>query len=123
MNRMYENVGKGIMLLAKVIGFILFWGGIVTGVILFFAFIEYMPWVGLLVAVSGVISSFFTMPLYGFGQLVENSDILVAEKTGGKVETRTSNKDNSEKIETLNKWKEQGLITEEEYQQKMEALK
>lgn len=74
MNRMYENVGSGIMSLAKVIGFILFWGGIVTGVILFFAFIEYMPWVGLLVAASGVICSFFTMPLYGFGQLVDQID-------------------------------------------------
>ena len=32
-------------------------------------------------------------------------------------------KEMSDKLETLNKWKAEGLITDEEYQQKVESLK
>ena len=89
---------------------------------------------------------------YGFGQLVENSDILVQQ--GNKPPVTTTNTNNistsqtvqgehmwrcegcgnmisqeicpvcnKEKLENLKKWKEQGLITEEEYVQKLESLK
>ena len=82
---MFNNIGKKIKILASVI----FWIGIIVGAIGFIVMLafglveEEELFIGLSFAVLVVvgfgswIGSFF---LYGFGQLIENSDRLVSEK-------------------------------------------
>ena len=78
----------------------------------------------MIVLIGGPISSWITSVfLYGFGKLVENSDILVAEKKNNKTEITETTKTKKDKYDILMKWKEQGLITEEEFNEKMEGIK
>lgn len=160
---MFSNIGNKIKTLAQVVC----WLGIVISIIVGFVLIvqdEETVGIGLLIMAFGSlfswIGSFIT---YGFGQLVENSDILVSQNKNSisntsKNFTQTPNqnpinnspdnnasfhrwrcntcgkmisedfcpvcdKESINKISTLDKWKKDGLITEEEYQQKMENLK
>lgn len=155
---MFDNIGGKIKTLAKVIC----WLGIIASVIIGFVLMvqdEDTAFVGILIMILGSlgswISSFMT---YGFGQLIENSDILVKQgnkipenqnNTGNTYSTPTqaakhqwrcdgcgnmisesicpichkASKEIEEKLETLNKWKAEGLITDEEYQQKVESMK
>ena len=110
---------------------------------------------GFLIIIIGPLCSWIgSFMIYGFGQLVENSDILVTQGKKEPVYQNTANNyaannNNSihqwrcegcgnitsesicpvcntevtDKINILNKWKEQGLITEEEYNQKIGDLK
>lgn len=72
---MFENIGGKIKMLASVIC----WTGIAVSLIVGVVFIVIAPLAGIAIIILGPllswISSFFT---YGFGQLIENSDKLVA---------------------------------------------
>lgn len=119
---MFNSIGDKIKTLAKVIC----WIGIITSVLVAFIMLqeESTVLIGLLVLFFGPLFSWIgSFMTYGFGQLIENSDILVAEKKVNKVEVTRPIESINDKIDTLNKWKEQGLITEEEYNQKMGDLK
>lgn len=150
---MFNNVGSKIKVFAKITA----WIGIVICVIYGFVMlvsVEDMALIGLLIMTVGSLASWGSaLILYGFGHLIENSDILISQvsKTSSqntiKNDTPSTyssahkwrcsrcgnmiseeicpicNKGASEKIETLNKWKEQGLITEEEYQAKKNGTK
>lgn len=101
---MFDNIGRKIRMLAKV----LMWIGIIAfaiyGIVMF---TEEKVLAGFLIIVIGALYSWVSsFVLYGFGQLVENSDIE-AEKNN-----------NNAKSATLEKWRKEGLITEEEYQQR-----
>lgn len=152
---MFNNVGGKIKAVAKVTA----WIGIAICVIYGFVMlvsVEDMALVGLLIMTVGSLASWISaLVLYGFGHLIENSEILVSQgsktthhnttnnytpstTTNNTAPSATNsahkwrcsrcgnmiseevcpfcNKGASEKIDTLNKWKEQGLITEEEYQ-------
>lgn len=76
---MYDNIGSKIKTLAQVVFIIMAVISIISGVIIIFsddgAFI-----IGILTAGIGVLLSWVgTFFLYGFGQLIENTDILVRE--------------------------------------------
>lgn len=152
---MFDNIGSKIKTLAKVVC----WIGIIASVIIGFILLvqdEDTVLAGLLTMILGSLGSWIgSFMTYGFGQLIENSDILVSQnKTIGHQSfhsNSTSNEQpahtwrcsgcgnmisdticphcgkttdsNAEKINTLNKWKAEGLITEEEYNKKMETLK
>ena len=74
---MYENIGSKIKTLAKVIFIILSIVSVVGGLTLLDTKIGVF---GILIAALGVLFSLVgTFFLYGFGQLIENTDILVAE--------------------------------------------
>ena len=149
---MFDNIGSKIKVVAKVecwigiflsviIGFVLLVqdeDAILTGFL-----------VMVLGSLSSWVGSFMT---YGFGQLIENSDTLVEQGRKSRVpansipfQSNTSytqpNKHqwrcngcgnmisdeicpicNKDKIDNLKKWKEKGLITEEEFNNKMESL-
>ncbi len=80
---MYQNVGKRIMILAKICG----WLWMIAGVAVWIYFLtngnyigpdriflhdisdNFIGWIGLAVGVMGVV---FTWPMYGFGQIVDD---------------------------------------------------
>ncbi|MBP3334225.1 MAG: hypothetical protein J6M35_09300 [Clostridia bacterium] len=120
---MFDNIGSNLKTAATIIC----WAEIV---ICFIAAISLMfiddgifPFLGLLLLFIGPFTAWVSsLIIYGLGQLVENSNKLVAQHnvqpTGTKpIETVY------EKMQELNKWKQQGLITEAEYMQKLEMLK
>ena len=79
---MYTNIGKKVMTLAKVMGWILLIGGAIA----WLAFLgdgysgnDIIGWISL---VSGVVSFSMTWPLYAFGQLVDDTRAL-REKIAG----------------------------------------
>ena len=74
---MFDNIGGKIKALAQVVT----WIGIIASIISGIAIIsidDEMIFVGLMVMIFGALSSWASsFVLYGFGQLVENSDKLV----------------------------------------------
>lgn len=69
---MYDEVGGKIKTLAKVIA----WVGIIASVVV--GIVTISTGVGILVLILGPLFSWLsTLVLYGFGQLIENTDILV----------------------------------------------
>lgn len=120
---MFDNIGSKIKTLAQVVCWLGIIASFLVGIILIVQD-EDTALIGFLVLVLGSLFSWIgSFMTYGFGQLIENSDILVAEKNGNKTENTRPIETINDKIDTLNKWKEQGLITEQEYNQKMENLK
>lgn len=75
----YDNIGGKIKGLAKLIFAILAIAAVITGFVLM-AQDEDMILIGLLVVVFGPIVAWVSsLFLYGYGQLIENSDIIAAE--------------------------------------------
>lgn len=149
---MFDNIGGKIKSVAKAIC----WIGIIASIIIGFVMLvqdDDTALAGVLILVLGSLGSWIgSFVTYGFGQLVENSDILVQQSNKmpsepkpvgvtGSVTVPASQHQwrcdgcgnmiseeicpicNKDKIANLQKWKEQGLITEQEYIQKMESLK
>ena len=101
---MYDNIGSKIKTLAQVVFIIMAIISIISGILIIFsddgAFI-----IGILTAGIGVLLSWVgTFFLYGFGQLIENTDILVykvkeTSKNIQKVSTDNNQKDiSTEKV-------------------------
>lgn len=63
---MYKNIGKTIMILSQVIG----WGGLILGILIGVQYLEYGD--GWILIIWGIILFIGSLPLYGFGQLVED---------------------------------------------------
>ncbi len=76
---MYNNIGKKIKALAKVCCWIGIIAAVISGIVVMVAgYDEIFILIGLLVMVAGgVLSWVSSFVLYGFGQLVDNSDLLV----------------------------------------------
>lgn len=90
---MYDNIGGKIKTVAKVVGFAGIGISILTGLLfLLVAFSEEkfsFFGIGILVAFLGsLISWVSTIALYGFGQLVENTDVLVQDSQINKSSLR-----------------------------------
>ena len=111
---MYNNIGEKIKTAASIISII----GIIICLIVGFIFISDDSFVGLLIIIAGPllfwIDGFF---IYGFGVLVNNS-IEIVEKLNSSEESNEIN----ERIEKLKGLKEKGLITNEEYLEKIKHL-
>lgn len=76
---MYDNVGnklKTISVLFMVLGVLL---SIVTGIILIVISNSFMLYGVIIIIIGPILSWIGSLVLYGFGQLVENSDILVSQ--------------------------------------------
>mgnify|MGYP003310986086 CR=1 FL=1 len=120
---MYNNIGRKIKGLAKIIAY----GGIVLciigGLSAFFIlsdeyYTEDIAFIGIIVAVVGSImcwlSGFF---VYGFGELVDQTQQINAKLSASKNDDVVK-----EKISKLKEWREKGLITENEFQEKLSSL-
>lgn len=146
---MFDNIGSKIKTVAKVVC----WIGIIASIIIGFVLMvqdDDTAFAGILTMILGSLGSWIgSFMTYGFGQLIENSDILVKQgqkepishntystnstpsnnhqwrcnKCGNMISEEICPICNKDKIENLKNWKEQGLITEEEFNQKMESLK
>lgn len=73
-------------------------------------------------AIGSLLSWVGSLFIYGFGQLIENSDVLVADKMS-HITANNVPDTLEEKIAVLTRCRQQGLITEEEYRQKVEKLR
>ena len=150
---MFDNIGAKIKKLATVTCWIEIIGSVLTAIIMLAEDEDLFIEVGLPLLIGGPlvawIGAFF---LYGFGQLIENSDktveqllIMNASKKGdtdenpsvvhnvgavGKANTQTADwttskpvSSNATKLATLDEWYREGLITFEEYKEKVDELK
>ena len=116
---MFDNIGGKIKVLAKIICF----GGIILspiiGIIMLASGGDISGGVGLMVIIGGCLGSWIgSFFVYGFGELIEKTT-EIAENTR-KPTSLNASTDN--KLELLKKWKEQGLITEEEYIEELGKL-
>lgn len=130
---MFDNIGSKIKTLATVIA----WTGIIASLLTGFVLMAEdagAAFIGLLIMVIGSLMSWVgSFMTYGFGHLIENTDKLVAKqkdttpslvnKTSTQNPPQTMKEEIADKINTLNSWKEQGLITDEEYNKKVNELK
>lgn len=132
-NKLFGDVGGKLKLLAT-ITFYLYWiGGTITGVVLLVMDDYFLAYALLLIALSWLVAWLMSLPLYAFGQLVQNSD-AIREKMGasavdstasvGSVDSQMTKEAavRATKEAQLKAWREQDLITEEEYQAKLKEL-
>lgn len=127
---MYDNIGKKIKGVAKFIA----WLGITSSVIIGITIIgmsldeDYSTpnilGVGIGVLLGG--SFFFWMSswfMYGFGELIDKTN-QIAKNTarGNNSDLLTIKMDRDVKLKTLISWKENSLISQEEFEMKKQAL-
>ena len=115
---MFENINKSI----KVIAIIWMIIGIIASLIVGGIILDSSAW-GLLIWLIGIGGSITSaIFMYGFGELIENTQILI-EHIRQKSTTEINNdSDIQEKLNTLATLKDAGLITEEEYIEKYRSI-
>lgn len=113
---MFENIGKKIKNLASIITWIGILLSVVVGIIII-VLDDSLVAVGLIVIVAGFVSSWISsFLLYGFGQLVDNSDKLVRAQGIDPYDNQAEPQKPDYLLELLQK----GLITEEDYRRRKE---
>lgn len=124
---MFDNIGGKIKALAKVIC----WIGIIASCVVGFATLMKNPGTGLLIAGVGSLSSWIgSFFMYGFGQLIENSDRLATrlcpyeenEMDRRESEEQTNAHKKEEELKLILKQRKEGLISEEEYNEMVNKL-
>ena len=135
---MFDNIGKKIKILAYVLTWVGIIASVITGIAMMNSFDSIVKTIGLVVLIVGSLLSWTSsFIIYGFGQLIENTDIIAGrnkssdsknvssnQQNGGTISVKPSATNaNSSKISTLNDLRKKGLITEEEYNRKMGELK
>lgn len=135
---MFDNIGKKIKILAYVLTWVGIIASVITGIAMMNSFDSIVKTIGLIVLIVGSLLSWASsFIIYGFGQLIENTDIIAGrnkssdsknvssnQQNGGPISVKPSATNaNSSKISTLNDLRKKGLITEEEYSRKMGELK
>lgn len=128
---MFVDIGKKIKGVAS---FIFGVGVFISFLISLFVFASIEEWsywydgaiivfLGFLVIIIGsVISWLNSFMLYGFGELIDKTcEIAENTRRGSTVEQEVC--ENDEKIQLLEKWMREGLISEEEYKKKKAALR
>ena len=117
---MFNNIGSKIKNLAQVVCWIGIALSVLVGIIVmsFGGFFS-----GIIVIVAGSlvswIGSFFT---YGFGELIESCQEIERNTNQILMNTNKQPSTIAEKLAILEKWKSQGIITEEEYINKRSQL-
>lgn len=135
---MFDNIGKKIKILAYILTWVGIIASVITGIAMMNSFDSIVKTIGLIVLIVGSLLSWASsFIIYGFGQLIENTDIIAGrnkssdsknvssnQQNGGTISVKPSATNaNSSKISTLNDLRKKGLITEEEYNRKMGELK
>ncbi len=108
---MFDNIGRKIKTLAEVFCLIGMIASVVSGIVLMCFEDGFLFFIGVVVIiVGGLLSWILSFNLYGFGQLIENTDILVerSQKNGAKPKKAKEKK-------------KQEAYTEEDFIRDMEA--
>ena len=125
---MFDNIGSKIKSLAKIVC----WAGIIitviVGIVMLASGGDVSSPIGLVLMIAGPVGSWIgSFFVYGFGELIEKT-AEIAENTKPKgtktvpSQGSTAGIGNEDKKALLEKWREQGLITDEEYQEKISKL-
>ncbi|MDR0220637.1 MAG: hypothetical protein LBI54_04425 [Lachnospiraceae bacterium] len=127
---MYSNISNKIKALAQVIA----WVGIIGSVILGFYFWglsaesrdngAMLIVIGFVAMIGGSLFSWISsFSLYGFGELIEKTtEIAVNTAKEAAPGSLAAKMENDEKMKTLVSWRENNLISEEEFEIKKQAL-
>ncbi len=116
---MYQNIGKKIKLLAKIIFFIFAMIGFLGGLVLFMAGNGegLIVIIGLLIMIIiPLIAWISSWLLYGFGELIDKACDIEKNTRIYNLSTKQQPKSELSRTEKLERLRSQGLITEEEYQ-------
>lgn len=124
----FNNISKKIKILSYVCTIV----GILCSFIFGFVLLKSKNYMGIAVIILGsFISWVASFTLYGFGQLIENTDIIANRRSTTTADTnedvvprdRKAEKMLADRITVITTLKDDGLISEEEYQSKMESLR
>lgn len=83
---MYKNVGKKIMVLAQVLGWLLLIAGIIVGLVYLSNSYSGDDMKGVIALATGVVSFISSWFLYGFGQLVNDVNVIKNKSENEKQE-------------------------------------
>lgn len=114
---MYDNIGGKIKGLAKWTFAVEAIAAVICGFMLIVEDFD-MILLGLLViAVGPLVAWAFSWLLYGFGELIDNTDIIARNTRGTEIKNPVTPAPGvSERISKIEDLRSKGLITEEEYQ-------
>ncbi|MBQ8536343.1 MAG: hypothetical protein IJ461_02935 [Clostridia bacterium] len=124
---MFENVGGKIKGVAKFMTWFCIFAFVLGGIGLLAAGRNgTVPGVVMLI-VGPLVSWVSGLFLYGFGQLIENTDPMANQQPaapGRRSSRRAAAQDQhrEQTLRTMDQWLAEGLITEEEYQQKLDQM-
>lgn len=122
---MFDHIGSKIKIVAQVIAWIGILASVIGGIV-FMALTESPPGFLVMIAVP-LVSWLSSLTRYGFGQQIENTDILAGREASAASRPAPDFQAGKEaaagKTAVLRDLREKGLITEEEYHQKMENRK
>ena len=145
---MYENIGEKIKFVAKAIFALGSIGTFILGIVLMAADTSvakgskldtiYLT-VGILLVILGPVFSWLaSVPIYGFGELIDKATAIEHNTRGGapinqattteqntrsnEITTVAQHNENAERIRRIEKLRSQGLITEEEYNQTISKM-
>ncbi len=111
---MYDNIGDKIKILAKVV----FWIEAITAVICGLGFAGMTNGMSLLIGLGiALVALIFSWFLYGFGEIIDKLCAIERNTRSNSNKTVFKPTVSPNKINKLDKLLEQGLITEEEYNQ------
>lgn len=99
---MYNNIGRKIKMLATIVFIIGCVGSAIAGISLISAYESILSFGGLIIILGPLASWISTCLLYGFGQLIENSDIIANKCTDLKSNPEKHDKDNEFWHQTFN---------------------
>jgi len=120
---MYNNIGKKIKTLAIVFAIIEAAGSIIGGLVLLVEALDYdedmIPVALLLLIVGPLFAWISSWMFYGFGELIEKVTIIARNTRNGEIKSETQERIDEERIRNLEKLRAQGLISEDEFKQKI----
>jgi len=126
---MYNNIGAKIKTLAQVIAWVGIIGSVLVGIIMIAQGTGSrgdgsIVGIGVAYLLAGpFISWIASWFMYGFGELIEKTtQIEINTSRGFPTSSLTAKMENDEKMKTLISWRDQNLISEEEFDIKKQAL-
>ena len=119
---MFDNIGSKIKMLAKVIC----WVGIIMSCLAGLIILingDDGAGIGLVIMIVGSLTSWVcSFFAYGVGELIDKTTDVADNTKKLAMNQPTQRATLEDKLATLEKWREQGLITEEEYQTRKAQL-
>lgn len=92
---MFDNIGKKIKILAYVLTWVGIIASVITGIAMMNSFDSTVRTIGLIVLIVGSLLSWASsFIIYGFGQLIENTDIIAGRNKSSDSKNVSSNQQN-----------------------------